>query len=756
MAFSATEMTEYISDEAGATPSGDPNSVESRSCFALSDEQKRANFDNELNNLKILWPGQSFKMFANDKFLKNLLVHQYPDWKEPKNKSSIPCVHIPKMFLHNVELSKALRQKYKSLQKGEKGESIVYRCLINEFKTDDAGIIVLPNVDGSHIFQKESIGCVEIDMIVAHPLKGIFIFNVKNASMQAENLSKNRKKAKKLDEKMKSEMLVHLNFLQCLMSYRGNSQKYPSTSEKEISAESTEVPIHAVFCYLAGNNETIAELAKDSQWYPQKNSQVIVFEKSDIKKGFAAKWAEFIDKIPTMTTTDNFDLLVFRLVALSSMEGSSAIVDNKIQSNEFQSIKVKKDIDKWIKQQLDETMTEKEAEKCKNDLIEFLKKASKRSGGGTRFVLWTKEQLNIIATIFNGITQSPNEKEPLRVNVHGAKGSGKTMLLIYLAELAQLFYKEEAANFDSPTERGEVLICDGSFGCSVMLFSQLRRTLEATGIKLELGLNPLQKIGQLKRGIVFIDEEQPSTLSWWKMLPDYLDEKVHCCIFSSLGVIRNTTATNPISNLFLSHTMRSTIKLQEFVNNLLRNWIFCYDMNGSPAHNLEGTNSPEITFVGDENMELFLEKCVETIIKHAESSMATKSSSRKEPLFHALVILDFLSPKGQLAILDRLKKKNVILRSTIFEGKTSFGKTSFDNRVPIIQLESFNSINGVEAVSVVVLLEKLVQLGVRDFKRVFLKSVTRATTHLAVVAINATSLMCPLEDHEILNSIQIL
>ena len=345
------------------------------------------------------------------------------------------------------------------------------------------------------------------------------------------------------------------------------------------------------------------------------------------------------------------------------------------------------------------------------------------------------------------------------MNVHGAKGSGKTMLLIYLAELAQLFYKEEAENFDSPTERGEVLICDGSFGCSVMLFSQLRRTLEATEIKLELGLNPLQKIGQLKRGIVFIDEEQPSTLSWWKMLPDYLDEKVHCCIFSSLGVIRKTTATNSMNNLFLSLTMRSTIKLQEFVNNLLRNWIFCYDMNGSPPHNLDGTNSPEITFVGDENMELFLEKCVETIIKHAESSMATKSSSRKEPLFHALVILDFLSPKGQLAILDRLNEKNVILRSIIFELYPDGGKTSFDNRadvLPIIQLESFNSINGVEAVCVVVLLEKLVQLGVSDFKRLFLKSVTRAITHLAVVATNATSLMCPLEDREIKNSVQIL
>ena len=71
--------------------------------------------------------------------------------------------------------------------------------------------MVFPNIDGSHIFEKGGPGSVEIDMIVAHPLKGFFVFNIKNA--QKVSL-----------KDVQSNLRKHFDFVRYVLCYNGLSK----------------------------------------------------------------------------------------------------------------------------------------------------------------------------------------------------------------------------------------------------------------------------------------------------------------------------------------------------------------------------------------------------------------------------------------------------------------------------------------------------------------------------------------------------
>ena len=417
---------------------------------------EKEKFEAELDETVIHWPGGAEIKLRQNNALMEFAKMQYPHWKKPGNKISIPCVKIPRMMVRNVDLTKELQTKYKSLVKGEEGENKIYKLFTNEVLTDEAGIIVFPNVDGSHIFEKGGTGSVEIDMIVAHPQKGLFVFNVKNKTFNKneETLKENEKNEE--TEKLKQEMIKHTKFLSFLSLYN-----YPCVEPLD------NVPIHAVFCYIPGDNTSVAKLSEDSAWYVNAQigatNKVLVFQKASLKN-FASAWKDSLQEIPDMIETNHFDVLVARLVALNSMGGASSLIHQKFTSNEIQSIQVKtSELDSWIEKQFSEVLTDRKDDK--QDLIRRVKEQCNKTGSAkTRVILWTKEQLDIIAAVFillqkcSKTTLFSNAPKPLRLVVSGPKGSGKTMLMMYLAQLACRIFEENG------DKQCKVVICDGSRG----------------------------------------------------------------------------------------------------------------------------------------------------------------------------------------------------------------------------------------------------------------------------------------------------
>ena len=107
----------------------------------------------------------------------------------------------------------------------------------------------------------------------------------------------------------------------------------------------------------------------------------------------------------------------------------------------------------------------------KRELIALQTNAAK--GDKVSFILWTKEQQKIISDIGMALLSS---SKSCRVIVSGPKGSGKTMLLVYIAHLAKKIFKMQGKDVD-----GNVSISDGR-GTSLLLFEKLKRNFKGTGI----------------------------------------------------------------------------------------------------------------------------------------------------------------------------------------------------------------------------------------------------------------------------------
>ena len=687
--------------------------------------REKEKFEAELDETVIHWPGGAEIKLRQNNALMEFAKMQYPHWKKPGNKVSIPCVKIPRMMVRNVDLSKELQTYYKSLVKGEEGENKIYKLFTNEVLTDEAGIMIFPNVDGSHIFEKGSPGSVEIDMIVAHPQKGLFVFNVKNKLI---------KKVKET-ENLKQETMKHAKFLGFLSSYNTPCVDLSSNSCLPL------VPIHAVICYIPGDNTSIAKLSEDSAWYVNAQigaaNKVLVFQKASLKN-FASAWKDSLQEIPDMNETYHFDVLVARLVALNSMGRANSLIHQKFISKEIQSIQVEtSELDSWIEKQFSEVLTDRKDDK--QDLIRRVKEQSNKTGSAkTRVILWTKEQLDIIAAVFillqkcSKTTLFSNAPKSLRLNISGPKGSGKTMLMVYLAELACRIFEENG------DDQCKIVICDGSRGKAKVLFSELKESVSGKSIEFW----KLEKLSELHRGIVFIDEDLYE--SSIKDLHSNLKKNVHLCLFSSMTTtdpnFRSWSSEN-FQEFKLKQTLRSTKQLQMFTKNIIRNIVGSYnltELSGNPPHSLDGTNRADILYVESADcleIETFIDKCVETVMN--------VSSSYDMPSI--LVIISYLSPKAQILVVARLKEKGLTLRSNSYNLDLQGCQI-----LPKIQLESIQVITGSEFGTVVILLEKnfsgpnLVQ-----FVDSFVMTITRATTNLAIVVGDKSYFESALESHEV-------
>ena len=203
-----------------------------------SNDEEVEKFYRELKRLQLQMPGSGGKTvsFSADDVLLNMVRKQYPDWRNQRETTSVPPARIPKLFLHNLQVEKSLEKTFKSTQKGDDAEKQLYKIFMEGDFSGQPGFIVFPNFDGSHLF-KTQIARVEIDMILVHQMKGVFIFNVKNVGGKTTT-----------SKKMEEDIVKHRKFIQMLMHFNNGV------------AESG-TPVHTVVCNFHDATNRFKEVA---------------------------------------------------------------------------------------------------------------------------------------------------------------------------------------------------------------------------------------------------------------------------------------------------------------------------------------------------------------------------------------------------------------------------------------------------------------------------------------------------------------
>ena len=568
-------------------------------------------FHNELNNLKICRPGSAEVHFSDNRLLRDLVKQQYPDWKVKGKVTSVPAVRVPALFLGPDMMSKKLDSHYERIRKGEEGELKLYRNLLDGFGSDHDGIIILPNLNTNGLFKSKS-GVVEIDIIVLHPSKGIFVVSVKNRKMREQIPVMDSAAVKifedEFKEKLKKEMIKHTDFIIHLSNYK--------TSPCSSSSSLGFIPVHAVFCQFSWSSENMQDLETNKEWYTYNDTEhVLMFQQPDFLN-FQKNWTEKMSKIRDIEMNAQFEATIARLVALSSMDSATALIHDKMTSNSLQSIQVKqKDLNTRLDQQFADTsvnISEDSLRELKNvmqkEILESNRNQSKR--GKMKVILWTKEQLEIIAEVYDALTKKSGVK-PLRLVVRGPYGSGKTMILIYLAKLAEVVFDWSAANHCN-----RVVICNGCFipSQSFLLFQNFLNVFKESKVEIWTENDP-EKFNSMKEGIVFTDEY--GSFSGNINIFDLIEasNNVNICVFTSWKFHDRFSKSSDTRTLTLSYVLRSTSRIAEFCNNVNSEFHASEVLKGNCAHNLEG-EPPDIQFVPSGGL---IEALVEIIKKCSKS-----------------------------------------------------------------------------------------------------------------------------------------
>ena len=356
-------------------------------------------FFEELDKFNFQMPGNAHKRFSENQILLQMMEQQYPRWKDPGKITSVPVARVPKMFLHGSQLEKLLQKQLRSLSAGDEGEMKLYRLFIDGNFTGQPGAIVFPNVDGSHIF-KCQVAKVEIDMVLIHSKKGIFVFNVKNQGGKGTP-------AKDVKENIKT----HSNFIRMVKNY-------------ESTEDSCFTPIHTVICDFANEKTKFTDLETN---HDNAGEHIIVLNKKDLETAnFMKMWVSRIGKISDVVWNTSLDVLVGRMIALASIEGAASLIHEQMTTGVLQSANRKE----YSECQLGSLGNN---QKLKETVSEHSEVESRK--GKKRFILWTKAQMAVIAKVFNHVTTSPDRG--LRLLVTGGRGTGKTMLLVFLAKMVQ-------------------------------------------------------------------------------------------------------------------------------------------------------------------------------------------------------------------------------------------------------------------------------------------------------------------------------
>ena len=279
---------------------------------------------------------------------------------------------------------------------------------------DQPGTIIFPNVDGSHIFKCKA-GRVEIDMVLIHSKKGIFVFNVKNQGGKGTPARKSQRRHRK----------NIANFIRMLKNYKSTE-------------DNCFTPIHTVICDFSNERTKFANLETIDR---NTGENIIVLNKKELETAnFIKTWISRIAKISDVVWNTSLDVLVARMIALASIEGATSLIHEKLTIGVLQSVNEIEHLE-WqmgsfgFNHKLKETVP-------KHSEVE-------RRKGKKRFILWTKAQMAVIAKVFNHVTTS--QDHGLRLLVTGGRGTGKTMLMIFLARMVQRIIEFQTGESTSRT-----------------------------------------------------------------------------------------------------------------------------------------------------------------------------------------------------------------------------------------------------------------------------------------------------------------
>ena len=401
-------------------------------------------FFDELSTFELDMPGGSRVPFKENGTLVKMLRSQYLSWTKRGKITLVPTAMVPRLFLHNVQMYTDMQKQVNSLQKDETHEIKLFKNLLQCLGSNHEGMMVFPNINGRDLFETK-IAQVEIDVVIVHPRKGVFVVNIKKQGGIGFS-----------PKKMKDDMQKRENLVRMILQY----------GQTELN--DNHVPIHNVFCSFDDSKPEHHEL------HSNKNvqSKTIIFTKNDLRAdNFATIWQKQLSQLDNFEMVEQLEVLVARLVALSSLEGSLALIHSQMSMNNMQTVSKTSQSNLMKEQQswkvVHETTREKLAEKSKAQCHGSQKK---------RFIIWTNDQLNIISTVFQRLVKRTSQREGkakgLRLIVTGCKGSGKTMLLTFIAKMARCLFEAESSssaaatdeNLDIGTETGsgvEAQIGDG-------------------------------------------------------------------------------------------------------------------------------------------------------------------------------------------------------------------------------------------------------------------------------------------------------
>ena len=210
-------------------------------------------FYQELDDFELDMPGRQRVLFSDNETLLRMLRCQYSNWADAGKITSVPIARIPRLFLKNIQMRSEMQKELKPLQKGEDGEIKLYRLLMENYKENSKGVIVFPNINGRQIFSTP-IAQVEIDTVLVHPVKGVFLFNIK--AQGGKGLT---------PHKIEQDFKKHSAFLRMLMQYGyENQSEFP--------------PIHSVYCHLFDDNKNKFERYINLD---QNDGELFIFSKTD-------------------------------------------------------------------------------------------------------------------------------------------------------------------------------------------------------------------------------------------------------------------------------------------------------------------------------------------------------------------------------------------------------------------------------------------------------------------------------------------
>ena len=409
-------------------------------------ESYQKQFFEELDEFLLHMPGNRTVPFSDDQNLLDMIQLQYSGWKERGRITSVPIVRAPKVFLHHSQLQQHLKEKLKSAVRGDDAEMKLYCRFVDESFAEEPGMMVFPNIDGSHIFDTQ-VAKVEIDMVLVHSKKGVFVFNVKNQIGKGTSV-----------QDMRDDIAKHTLFLRMLIQYNN-----PTASKERIS-------IHTVVCDFAKNKSKFRILETETE---NTNGKILVFNKNELDTdAFPTVWKQKLIHAGIQDITWHFsiDRLLARLVALSSIEGASALMHDQVRTGLMQSTT---NVDNLIAQtSSSSSVGEHDGNGLKETIIEHSLIEHKK--GKKRFILWSKEQMKVIATVYQQLVNFSGKG--MRLLVTGSKGSGKTMLLIAVAKMVATM-----KNLQDGETSSRILVCEGTKK-STGLLMMFRKTFSSTSI----------------------------------------------------------------------------------------------------------------------------------------------------------------------------------------------------------------------------------------------------------------------------------